>query len=500
MSINGNSEIIEMQHEQEHKASLNLPEMEYCAINITSMEESIMQKEPEDRRSNANLLSIFHDTVNRKEEISISVPSPAGICPHFGTPFVRKFNWNHLFYKCKNWLKYPMNIGLLIWLLCVGASLMMLGLLLIGALNNVFPTKSLRNRWIEINNQVLNALFTFMSLLEHPNLFYQLFLLFRWKSEDVTELRKTYCKNGMYQPHEWAHITVVVVLLHITCFSQYALCSLYWGYNSKTRPEFWENFFFVLGIAAPVFAGLYMVFSPLGREFESDSNEDTNHSDKTNLKEVPVDLNWDGGLFNCTNDPTIWYLSLFCTCCMFGWNMQRIGFGNMYVHMFTFLLLCIAPFWVFNISALNIRNLVLSDVLGYAGIFFCFYGLLYGGYWRIQMRKKLRLPGNKFCCHSASLTDYMQWLFCWSCALAQEIRTGNFSGVDESLYEKLTGAEPDENDSSIMNIAESADVMIAPVQLVIEVDGGDEAFVDVGQTISRSDESEGKVHMPPSSS
>ncbi|XP_078181344.1 uncharacterized protein LOC144575097 [Carex rostrata] len=487
MSINENSEIIDVQQEQQHKTYPCIPpELEYCAVSIPSTEECLLQEESE-KRSNLNLLNKFHDTVNRKEEISISVPSSSGTCLYFGTHFVRKFNWKLIFSKFKNWLKHPMNIGLLIWFLCVGASLVMLGLLLIGALNQAFPTKSLRNRWIEINNQVLNGLFTLMSLLEHPDLFHHLFLLFRWGSEDVIELRKTYCKNGMYRPHEWFHITVVVVSLHVTCFFQYALCGLYWGYNSKTRPEFWENFFFILGVTAPVFAGLYMVFSPLGREFESDSIEDTNQPDKANLKEVPVNPNWNGGLFECTSDPTIWSLSFFCTCCMFGWNMKRLGFGNMYVHMFTFLLLCIAPFWVLNIAALNISDMVLSDVIGYAGIFFCFYGLLYGGYWRIQMRKKIKLPGNKFCCRSASLTDYVQWLFCWSCALAQEIRTGNLYVEDENLYEKLTDAE-------------SVDVMIAPVQPVIAIQGGGEALADIRETISTGTDNEGKVQSQLSSS
>jgi Protein of unknown function (DUF2985) len=165
-----------------------------------------------------------------------------------------------------------MNIGLLIWFLCVGASLMMLGLLLIGALNKAFPTKSLRKWWIERNNQVLNGIFTLMSLFEHLELFHHLFLRFRWISEDVIELRKTYFNNGMNRPHEWAHITMVVVFFHVTCFSQDALCGIYWGYNSKTWPDFWENFFFVLGIAAQVFVVLYMVFNPLERESQADFN------------------------------------------------------------------------------------------------------------------------------------------------------------------------------------------------------------------------------------
>lgn len=53
------------------------------------------------------------------------------------------------------------------------------------------------------------------------------------------------------------------------------------------------------------------------------------------------------------------------------------------------------------------------------------------------MRKRFKLPENRFCCGSASLTDYVKWMFCWSCALAQEVRTGNFYDVeDDSLFRR----------------------------------------------------------------
>ncbi|KAG1338096.1 hypothetical protein COCNU_04G004020 [Cocos nucifera] len=398
--------------------------------------------------------AIFKRTVNKREEISISIPSPVGTRRRFHIHFIRKINWSSFFNICKQWLKNPMNIALLIWFLCVAVSASMLGLLLLGLLNKAFPTTSSRNRWIEINNQVLNALFTLMSIYQHPNLFHHFILLCRWRSEDIIMLRKIYCKNGAYRPHEWAHMMVVVVLLHVTCFSQYTLCGLYWGYTRKQRPEFAENFFFALGIAAPVFAALYTLYGPLGREYGSDSESDEDSqpkvsgNDATRSNKVGLKLyerrivisepEWVGGLFDCSDDITVGCLSFFCTFCVFGWNMERLGFGNMYVHIFTFLLLCVAPFWIFSISALNIHNIVIGDTVGMAGILLCVFGLLYGGFWRIQMRKKFKFPGNKLCCGSASMTDYMQWMFCWSCSLAQEVRTGNFYDIeDDSLHRKL---------------------------------------------------------------
>ncbi|URE19865.1 hypothetical protein MUK42_12497 [Musa troglodytarum] len=402
-------------------------------------------------------LKMFRRTLDRREEISLSVPSPVGGGRRrFHVQFLSRIDWRSLFRTCKEWLKNPMNIALLIWLLCVAVSGTMLGLLLLGLLNDAFPTKSLRNHWIEINNQVLNALFTLMSLYQHPNLFYHLVMLCRWNSEDITELRKMYCKNAGYRPHEWAHMMVVLALLNITCFAQYALCGLYWGYSRAERPEFLENFFFALGIAAPVFAALYAVYSPLGREYDCGSDEeslgkntaaDTKRCEKHGLKlydrrVVVSKPEWVGGLFDCRDDATACYLSFFCTCCVFGWNMERLGLGNMYVHVATFLLLCVAPFWIFNIAALNIHNYVIGDVIGIAGVVLCAFGLLYGGFWRIQMRRRFRLPGDAFCLGYASLTDYVKWMFCWACALAQEVRTGNFYDVeDDSLFRKLMNGE-----------------------------------------------------------
>lgn len=406
-------------------------------------------------------LSIFRQTVDEREEISLSVSSHVGMRQHFQIDFLRRVNWASLVDVCKEWMTHPMNIALLIWLICVTISASMLGLLLLGLLDEAFPTKSSRNHWIEINNQVLNALFTLMSLYQHPNLFHHFVLLCRWRAEDITKLRKIYCKNGAYRPHEWAHMMVVLVLLHITCFTQYALCGLYWGYTITQRPEFAENFFVVLGTAAPIFAGAYTAYSPLGREYNSnDSDEESQvgkfNADAKHCNVVGLRLNdrrvvvrkpeWAGGIFDCRDDITVSCLSLFCTFCVFGWNMERLGFGNMYVHIATFLLLCFAPFWIFNISALNIHDKVVGDMVGIAGIVLCAFGLVYGGFWRIQMRKRFKLPGNTLCLGSASLTDYAHWMFCWACSLAQEVRTGNlYDAEDDSIYRKHLEVDEESN-------------------------------------------------------
>ncbi|KAK9283002.1 hypothetical protein L1049_011229 [Liquidambar formosana] len=143
---------------------------------------------------------------------------------------------------------------------------------------------------------------------------------------------------------------------------------------------------------------------------------------------------WRGGVLDFWDDISLAYLSLFCSFCVFGWNMERLGLGNMYVHIATFLLFCMAPFWIFNLAAVNVNNETVREALGVTGVILCMFGLLYGGFWRIQMRKRFNLPPNKFCCGEPAVTDCALWLCCCWCSLAQEVRTGNFYDIVEDKF------------------------------------------------------------------
>ncbi|XP_034588320.1 uncharacterized protein [Setaria viridis] len=341
------------------------------------------------------------------------------------------------------WLKHPAHLALVAWALCVAASGSMLGLLLLGALDGAFPRRSLRNRWIEVNNQVLNALFTLMSIYQHPALFHHAVLLLRWRPGDAKELREAYFRKvagagAVARPRrgERGHMSFVVALLHVACFAQYAMCGLYWGYSRKARPDAAETSLVIGGTAAPVIAGLYMYFSPLGRRRggpsvhqEPDDRSATDDDGGSIAAEAAAGAEgaeWAGGLLDVGDDPTACWLSCLCTFCVFGWNMERLGFGNAYVHAVMFALLCFAPLWVLNAAAANIRDEAVGDAVGAAGVVLCALGLLYGGFWRARMRRKYGLPGGDTCrAGSPCLIDYLRWMFCWSCALAQEVRTAN---------------------------------------------------------------------------
>ncbi|MQL90025.1 hypothetical protein Taro_022608 [Colocasia esculenta] len=412
------------------------------------------------RFSSISLLRRNSSTVQRGDEHPPQEPtSTASWHRRFRVSFVRKVNWDALVKYAKDWLRNPANMAFLIWLAAVTAVLLIMLLVVSGMLNGALPRSSQRKQWVEVTSQILNALFAIICVYQHPKLAHHLVQVFRWGSKDVAELRQVYSKNGAARPHERFHIGFVVALLHLTCFMQYAICGLYWGYKKSDRPELPVNLCMVVGIAAPIIAGVYTLYGPLARKVDPDSEEESQRrasaleeekrrAAKGHPRRVVVSKpQWVGGLFDCWNDMTVAYLSFFCTFCVFGWNMERLGFGNMYVHIFTFILFIVAPFWIFNVAGLSIDDSGVREFVGIVGILLCFLGLLYGGFWRIQMRKKFKLPSNKFCWGYPNLTDCMQWLFCWSCSLAQEVRTGNFYDVEDgSFYSKQYSSSPSDDD------------------------------------------------------
>lgn len=380
----------------------------------------------------------------------------------FRVPFVRKIKWRKLWSYAVSWCRKPANFAMLIWLAFVAAGLLMLFMLMTGMLDDAIPNDDRRKKWTEVINQILNALFTIMCLYQHPKIFHHLVLLVRWRTDgDREEIRKVYCKDGAPRPHDRAHMLVVVALLHVTCLAQYYCCALFWSYARKDRPDWALNIGYGVGTGCPVVAGLYAAYSPLGRKQADEPDSDSSTSDQPSSAAAAQDRNrpendrdveikiynrrvvvsspeWSGGLFDCCDDGTVCALSATCTFCVFGWNMERLGFGNMYVHAFTFILLCVAPFLIFSVTALNVHDDDIRDTVVSAGVLLGFCGFLYGGFWRTQMRKRYKLPagGSGWCGRRwAAVGDCAKWLFCWSCALAQEVRTANFYDVEDDRFD-----------------------------------------------------------------
>lgn len=404
----------------------------------------------------------FQRLAEEKDQISRAVPSSSGhhIRDRITRVFSRKIEWGSLWKMFKKWIKDPLNMALFVWILGVVVSGALLFLVMTGMLNGALKSKSQRDAWFEVNNQILNALFTLMCLYHHPKRIYHFVLLVRWKPEDIPKLRKVYCKNGTYKPHEWTHMLVVILLLNLNCFAQYALCGLNLGYKRSQRPAIGVGITISVAMAAPAIAGVYCIVSPLGKDYDSEVDGESQLPvttaevsqtsqlrrksmqkrfsfairDETIVESRPQ---WSGGVLDFWDDISLAFLSLFCSFCVFGWNMERLGFGNMYVHIVTFLLFCLAPFWIFNLAAVNINNETVREALGVTGVFLCVFGLLYGGFWRIQMRKRFNLPPSTFCCGKPDVADCTLWLFCCWCSLAQEVRTANsYDIVEDKFFRK----------------------------------------------------------------
>lgn len=329
-----------------------------------------------------------------KDEMSRMTPSPTEWSLRDGVtlPMIGKVTWATLKKETIKWLLNPKNFALLVWMIAVVVAGAILFMVMVGMLNAAIPKKSDRDTYFEVSNQILNALFVLMALYTHPLRTLHLFWLIRWNPADILKLRKIYCKGGLRKPHEWSHMLVVVMLLQLNCFATYALAGLNWGYRRANRPAGGVGFTLAVAFGAGAAAGIYNSLSPLGKDFELehedgdivvglDSEEKGLHAEgshggphlfklhKRNYKLLekrrsfscragrPVaNPQWEGGLFACHEEPTITILSAACFCCVMGWNLERLGFGNRFVHIVTFLLLLGAPYLVFDLAAINVNN------------------------------------------------------------------------------------------------------------------------------------------------
>ncbi|MCO5551691.1 hypothetical protein L7F22_005195 [Adiantum nelumboides] len=415
----------------------------------------------------------FHHIRNAREETSLQTPSSLTSSSHssfregLNLPLIGEVRWEDLSKSLKVWLRNPKNLALLVWGTAVGVSGAMLFLIMVGFLDHAMRRKSERDTWFEANNQILNALFTLMCLYLHPQRLLDLFLLYRWQPSDIKRLRDVYCKDGRYKPHEWSSMLVVVMLLNLNCFAQYALCGLNWGYRRSDRPALGVALCLAVAIGAPAAAGIYTILSPLGKDYvedvehlaEREETEKTLEKSLNNKPSVKIGrgwkkpsslardgtvverTQWKGGLFDIRTDLQVTCFTLFCGFCVFGWNMERLGFGNRFVHIVTFILLCTAPYWIFFLAATNIDNSYVRHGLSYGGIVLCIFGLLYGGFWRIRMRRTYGLPAQTWCCGRAGLTDCIQWLFCSMCSLCQEVRTSEAYKIhNRKFYERYNSS------------------------------------------------------------
>ena len=195
-------------------------------------------------------------------------------------PSRRKINWASLRQKFKQWIRHPLNMVIFVGFIVLFTSGVAHLLLSTGMLDGVFPRKSQRDSMVEVMNQTINAIFTLVCLCQHPKWFYHLFLLCRWRSEDILKLREVYCKEGTKKPNERKHILVIVLLCHVNCFAQYAYAVLSVGFASYTRPALAAGPCLYVAISTGIIAGMYGRCGPLGKKYDIEKDPEA-HSQVT---------------------------------------------------------------------------------------------------------------------------------------------------------------------------------------------------------------------------
>ncbi|CAI8602992.1 unnamed protein product [Vicia faba] len=258
-----------------------------------------------------------------------------------------------------------------------------------------------------------------------------------WRTNDISTLRMIYCKNGTSKPHEWRHMMVVVILLHVNCFAQYALCGLNLGYTRSQRPTVGVGITILVAIATPTIAGFYIILSPLGKDYDCEKDEESQDqitkpfekkyafASKDQQGEV-IELenrpNWSGGILEIWHDISVSFLSLFCIFSVFGWNLERLGFGNIYWNHPLFLWFTL--WWL------------LEDT----------------------NEKEVQFSCIRFLFWKPSVSDCTLWLCCCWCSLAQETRTGNNYDI---LEDKLCLKEIDTCDQVSTSNLDREDVVVS---------------------------------------
>lgn len=212
---------------------------------------------------------ILNKNGDGENDIPLLAESKLGSTRLFFVPLVRKIDQASRLQMSKRWITVPLKIVVNVWIICAITSLITLILLPAGVFNFALPSKPQRDEWIEANNQIVNALFTLMCLYLHPARFHHLLLLCRWQQEDIVKVREVYCKDGTEKYNERKHMLVVVILLHINCFAQYASCGFTVGYPNTPQRTMRTMPCIFVAIATGVTAGSYIKRSPLGKEYDA---------------------------------------------------------------------------------------------------------------------------------------------------------------------------------------------------------------------------------------
>lgn len=125
----------------------------------------------------------------------------------------------------------------------------MLFLILVGAANNSMPNEETRRLWIEIDSQILNALFCLTGIGLLP-----------WRIRDLYHLYTKRNRHKLLQHHSYTKnitwIRVVVWAFIANSSFQIGMAVTMWSMNMYTRPTWLVGVFVGLGCSTGVTAAL----------------------------------------------------------------------------------------------------------------------------------------------------------------------------------------------------------------------------------------------------
>ncbi|GJP57334.1 hypothetical protein CLOM_g16357 [Closterium sp. NIES-68] len=198
-------------------------------------------------------------------------------------------------------VKNPLNVVTLVMVasMAVVISLNFSAMAHIALAMGVLESEWEEKLWQEFCNQILNAVGTLGCLVVHPLRCYYLVRLWRWSREDVASLRAVLSAAGPFvaKPNERWHLGVVLILLQLNCFGQYAIALFMWFVLEPDRPLVLLGFIVIIALGSLIAAGIYCSWSPLGWPTGSKPEKKKRNGGKSGGRVVPVtSAEEDGGV------------------------------------------------------------------------------------------------------------------------------------------------------------------------------------------------------------
>eukprot|EP01119_Soliformovum_irregulare_P011532 TRINITY_DN2906_c0_g1_i1.p1 TRINITY_DN2906_c0_g1~~TRINITY_DN2906_c0_g1_i1.p1 ORF type:complete len:237 (-),score=40.17 TRINITY_DN2906_c0_g1_i1:54-659(-) len=134
--------------------------------------------------------------------------------------------------------------------------------------------KQKKDDYIEINSQILNAIFSLMAVASHPLRLFALYLFFFNRAS----LAKNFYPYAMDLPGK---TLLVLFFLNLNCFAQYPISYAMWAYHVNDRPPYIIPVFLPISFGATavggILAGLYLKRWKAAQKQEAEKHETERH-------------------------------------------------------------------------------------------------------------------------------------------------------------------------------------------------------------------------------